>query len=1397
MSKISNHIRQDVIPEGMTQQEVADLLGVKRQTVSRLLNDRVALSESMAYKLQHAFGANAESLLQIQREESKMTSNPANHSMTKNLYSISANDIEHYFSSEKEGQDTLPILIRKLVRAENPHLTKFDFPGENNSQRPGLDGYTHAKEGTKFVPSGDTVWEFGTSKNPARKANSDYNKRTKAKSKKASDKRSKQTFVFVTSKNWPNCKSWADLKSEESEFKEVGCYDASALEQWLEGHPLVQIWFAELRRVDTLNLSTLEHCWNRWSSICDPVLSPKLYENSVKLFATALLDWSRDPSDLRFNIQGNTREEVKAFFGAAKVLTASLLSRPDSQVIGIDRWNLTNKKLAELLNLLDRCVLVGDNADAGRLAISDPHVIPITVTRSATENCLAAFNGRKIIIGFDNDASRGTEPHFRMERSSFDKFQDAMDDMGISYSKSEIISHATHKSPLLVRRYLASSPDSKKPPWYTRLDDNLSKLVPIFLIGAIKTTNEYDKWVLDELSNECCDCNGKQLLRFWRGLARDEEAPVYLKNEKIGIRSPLECLAFLGHLLDEDILDRFFTLCWKTFAPSGTISGNTDNSAQLNFKPNSQRPSELLKRGLTDTIALLAEHGKAHLEGHVQRSVSDRIREFADELLANSSLQDMFELTDYLPKFAEAAPDALLSKIESEVEDIQSSLSECKPDSEERYDLTELLERSIQCLAIIAWNKEYVERACLLLAKISKITLPRSEVDQISNSLEAYSITPIHSLEQILRQFRPCTSASELIRVQILHKLYSEYPDIGFQLSVKEADGSAYFVSDTIKPYYRDWASASNSSDRNSDEQPYVEACYDVLLNHPYTNFPQMQDLLGTVKWFPKKHENALLSILKRWLNVAEPNERVEIFEHIRRIGMNQTDVSETNSTPQKSNETHVDIALLRELCEPTNVIEQHAWLFVRSNVRRPYHEFKDENGKINFKAMREDTERLQLAAMREIWVNGGARGFLDLLKLCKSGYAPSTTLLRIKITDKEIVEVILAVIGELSATGEEYTHHTVLQSALSDTLRRIDGLDGILPLLLDNLEHKPSESEIYLLLKYLPIDSNVLRVLQNRPNNRQYESFVWKNVDVNDITTDSTDIEHFTEKLLEFQRVEEAVNLLGSSLSMVPGKKLASYLRKVSKSLPQLFRTSHEFQNILYKIMSTISKSEISKNELADLEFLYADILLSGGTSYAIPTLAKLSREDPTVFFSLVAGYYSRKDLVQDWKKFRFWDKFDNQTRVGKQCYAILTPINYVFGDSESMIPLDPEKAVTWAEKVVELAERHDRTEITFSHIGMVLGKKTRDRNEMFPDEVARRLFEQFQNQDLTTGWEHGFGNNGPGETTTTYSVSGKNSLSFSNQYQAKADEWAESFPFSSVLMSKMADCFRAKEVK
>ncbi len=1394
MSKISNHIRHNVIPRGMTQQTVADRLGVQRQSISRLLNGKVRLSESMAYKLQHEFGVEAEKLLQIQRKEAKVQYDPTNHSFTKNFYRISANDIENYFGAEKVGQEILPILIRKLVRQENKHLIEFDFPGGNNSQRHGNDGFTHAREGTKFVPEGRTIWEFGTSKNANKKAESDFTSRTKDKSKDSREGRSKQTFVFVTPMNWPSCKSWVNLKNDEKEFKEVRCYDASSLEQWLEGHPLIQLWFAELRGVDTLGLTTLGQAWKHWSLVCSPVLSPILYGNSIEKVAKSLLLWSKSPSDHTFNVQGTSREEVKAFFGAARVLADSLIPDKNKETTYTDNVGsrLTLTEISELIALLDRCVIVDDKADAGRLALTDPAVVPISVTRQATENCLAAFQDRKVIIGFDSDISQDFEPHFRIDKTSFDKFHTAMDDMGISDPTADRISHATKKSPFLIRRHLAGTPDLKKPKWCERLGENINKLVPIFLTGQLDIQNEYDLWVLNELSAECCDCSGKHLLRFWRGLIREEDSPVYQNGKIIGIRAPLECLSFVCRYFDDDILDLFFTLCWHTFSSSEAISSEMDNSAQLRFEPSSHRPSNNLRRGLMDTITLLSVHGEVHIDSYVRPTVSQTIDKLMNDLLSNSSVQDLFELTEYLPQIAEASPAEFLFKVENEVESVQSYLYSSKPNSDERYFLLGLLERIIKCLEIVAWDKNFVERACMLFAKFSMIAQPESDAEHTSSYLEANSISPEQSLGRIMRQFRPCTSANEKKRVEILRRLYSEVPDIGFSLSVREANRKAYFQHENTKPDYRDWASTSHSSSKCKGERLFLKTCYEILLEHPYTNFTEKKELIQIVKWFPKRYETALLSIISGWLHSASSFERVEIYDQVRRLELNRKEISQTTNTYNTSNSSYVDLKKLRKLIKTQSVIEKNAWLFKHGNVERPYDDFKKNNGRPDFEAMRNDTEKLQLEAMREIWSKHGEEGFIDLLEHCRTGQVPSTALMKLELTKNEIVGVVLAIINKLGEFREKNAYSMILQFALSDILAMVDSINEILPTVLDKLEQMKSDAKIEMLLKNLPVNNKVLQVLQTKTENQQYETFYWKNVDVNFV---EDNIEHCLEKLFNSKRYEDTVTVLGKNISKVKGSTIASYLRSCSESIGTPFRQSDRFQNTLYNCMVKLSKSEVSNKEIADIEFLYADVLLLGGTSYSIPTVIKFSREDPNFFFSLVAGCTCRKDRVQDRKKFRFWDKFGSQTKVCKQCYAILTPINYVFSAEQSMIPLDTDEAIAWAEKVVYLAERHDRMEITFCHIGVILGKRTSDLGEMFPDELTRRLFEKFQSEDLTDGWKVGFDNNGKGETTKTYSVSGKNSSSLSNLYKAKAEEWAEESEFSSNLMRKMAECYETKE--
>jgi hypothetical protein len=82
-------------------------------------------------------------------------------------------------------------------------------PGNDDAERPGWDGLIEASEGTPWIPSGRSRWEFGTNEDPKAKAESDFEKSVKALEKK---EREETTFVFVTPRRWTGKTSWVTAK---------------------------------------------------------------------------------------------------------------------------------------------------------------------------------------------------------------------------------------------------------------------------------------------------------------------------------------------------------------------------------------------------------------------------------------------------------------------------------------------------------------------------------------------------------------------------------------------------------------------------------------------------------------------------------------------------------------------------------------------------------------------------------------------------------------------------------------------------------------------------------------------------------------------------------------------------------------------------------------------------------------------------------------------------------------------------------------------------------------------------------------------------------------------------------------------------------------------------------
>ena len=175
---IGPYIRQHVLPQGMTVTDAAKQLGVGRPALSNLLNGRAALSPAMALRLEKAFGADRQDLLDRQARTDRDRSGEVRKSVAVQAHvpsflTITARRINDWATSN-DARAQLPVLLRRLIHSTGSGLRRVDFPGYDNAQRAGWDGWLEAGAATPWIPHGASGWELSTNHRPRDKAEHDY-----------------------------------------------------------------------------------------------------------------------------------------------------------------------------------------------------------------------------------------------------------------------------------------------------------------------------------------------------------------------------------------------------------------------------------------------------------------------------------------------------------------------------------------------------------------------------------------------------------------------------------------------------------------------------------------------------------------------------------------------------------------------------------------------------------------------------------------------------------------------------------------------------------------------------------------------------------------------------------------------------------------------------------------------------------------------------------------------------------------------------------------------------------------------------------------------------------------------------------------------------------------------
>ena len=933
---VGQYIRNHVIPAGMSVTEAAARLGVGRPALSNLLNGRASLSPKMATRLQRAFGADREELLQLQaaedgeriREDEKAV---AVRGYVPSFLTIKARDIERWADSI-DARSHLAVLLRKLVHATGRDLTRVDFPGFDDSERPGRDGWVEAAAATAWIPQGASDWEFGTSRKPRRKAESDYQKRLHL----PMVERKQRAFVFVTPRRWPDKDDWAKAKEAQGDgWREVRAYDASDLEQWLEESVAAPIWLAEQLPMPVPGVRTLDRCWREWFQPTDPPMTEHLFKPSVDACVDPFKAWLEKAPKQPFVVAADSKDEALAFLHC--------LFRHEA--IADEHY--------------DRAAVFASANTLATLAASSAPFIPIAESPEA-ERRMAVLPQRMHGIAMCPRNAVNVKPDFALRLLGAPAFHEGLAGMGFGRHEFGRLTRASGRSPTVLRRRLATIPTLATPPWAGKH----ALLAPLCVLGAWDGHSKADQRVVERLANR----DYERVERRVAKLLQMDDSPVWSVGSHRGVTSKIDALYTVAERMTEADVRNFLRVAEDVLSeadPRLELPETERWAAAVHGKVRAH--SVALRNGILETLVLLSVHGNYLFQDRLGIDAEAKVSDLVARLLTPLAERLQSQERD-LPAYAEAAPGRFLSILENDLNrEHPAILHLLRPVGSAPFvhcPRTGLL-WAVEC---VAWNPEHLSRACILLAKLSQVKIADNWAD-----------TPTESLAAVLRSWMPQTAASLEERIDTLKMLACSFPEIAWRLCLGEI-ANHRMPMDNYRPRWRSDAEGAGGVSSAREAYDFIQCAVSLLLSRQEHDQTSLGDLVENMEMLPETRQLEVWDLIDAWATQANDGALAELRERIRRCALTRVGQKARNS------KTIARARLAYERLEPKAPIARYAWLFAGPWVQESADEIDGED--FDFEARNKRMDDLRHAAIEEIW---SARGLDGVLTMIEKGSDPST----------------------------------------------------------------------------------------------------------------------------------------------------------------------------------------------------------------------------------------------------------------------------------------------------------------------------------------------------------------------------------------------------------------------
>ena len=1167
------------------------------------------------------------------------------------------------------------MFLRKLIHSTGDELRQVDFPGYDNAERRGWDGWVESDAATPWIPEGKSGWEFGTDKNPKRKAENDYANRASV----PPDEKAECTFVFVTPRNWRGKTEWARSKQAEGDWKAVRAFDASDLEQWLEESISAQMWLAEQLAMPLSGFETLDRCWQRWKEASEPKMRPMMFEPSIIAYRDTFKEWLEKPSEKPFVLAADSTDEALAFL--ACLFEDSTIAPHSGDLAAVFKSAETLRSLSD----------------------SSSPFIPIVCTEEAEQELATLYRRLHCIIVRPRNAI-DSKPDIALDLLNHDTFEKALAEMGIEYDEAERLARESGRSPTILRRRLSKIDAIKKPQWAG--DAEIAKsLIPMTLIGAWHAKSKADGEAVSYLAGRPYEETEKDIAR----LRLLEDSPAWSVGEYRGVASKIDALFALKEYVIKQNLNDFFFLAEYVLSESDPVLDLPEDkrwAAGLYGKVRDH--SATLREGICETLVILSVHGnnlfqeRLGMEPDVESRVSSLIRGLLTPLTSDKLISHDRDL----PHYAEAAPDEFLKLLEADLRQSQPVvLGRLKPAGNDLFGGCPR-SRLLWALECLAWK--HLRRVSLILAQLSRTVINDNWLNK-----------PISSLYATYWSSCPQTAASLKERIMALEMLTDRFPDIGWQICIAQLQTSSSII-DSYRPRWRNDASGAGRWVTEKECYEFTRKAFNLVLEWPEHDQKTLSDLVERLPVISEEDQTLVWDLIDTWADSeADEKAKAGLRERIRALAFTRRGWRHgvKNATKDRAHMAY-------EKLQPHDPVVRHTWLFAQQWVE-PSSD-KIEDGNFDYTKREEKIRTLRTKAMKEIWMKCGFEGVQALLSRSD---APATIggSLGLNITTvnarTDFLRQCLSITGDLERK---------IDGCIQGFLMSVG--DGALDALLSAVCEGMAPDRMVRLFRCAPFKQDTWRLLDQY--SQEIQDRYWQKVEPQWNRDSEAELIEIIDRLLKARRPRAAFHTVDWAWPQVETSRLKHLLRAVAtvddEPEDQYILDAHSLSEALD---SLDGRTGVSPDEMAQLEFMF--IMALEHSKHGIPNLERQIAESPAFFVQVLALAFKRNDDGQDPPEWQIED-LERRAELASAARRLLKRVRRIPG-TESDGKINAEALLDWMTEVRRLCPEHGRVEVGDRKIGELLSKAPAEEDGGWPCRPVCEAMERIASQQIGDGFNTG----------------------------------------------------------